>query len=246
VAWEWDEFVKTVRHELVHAHQFAERGQSDHGMRFKLLAQSVDAPIHCQSFTTGRLQLRCGEGCEDHRSKASKLVKHPETVRCRPHDASMTVKHVATGRTWTDNEGYERQRAAIEDEDDAPSYAKAALVERLLDRAFQFVDIGEVMFDRGFYSNDVYAAVADRGLMYLSPVPKDQDDYEAIADIDGLVRYRRGEDFRVCLAQLRSPLLLPSRGIERTDNCSCLVIYCIMFWDEQGCRALVDCRGRYI
>jgi predicted SprT family Zn-dependent metalloprotease len=103
-----------VRHELVHAHQFADRGQSDHGLRFKLLAESVNAPIHCQSFTTGRLLISCGEGCADHRSKASKLVKHPETARCRPHDASMTVEHVATGRTWTDNEGYERQRAAIE------------------------------------------------------------------------------------------------------------------------------------
>jgi predicted SprT family Zn-dependent metalloprotease len=119
VAWEWDEFAKTVRHELVHASQFAERGQSDHGLRFKLLAESVDVPIHCQSFTTGRLQIRCGEGCADHRSKASKLVKHPEIARCRPHDASMTVEHVATGRTWTDNEGYTRERAAIERSSDA-------------------------------------------------------------------------------------------------------------------------------
>ena len=70
------------------------------------------------------------------------------------------------------------------EEDDAPSYSKAALVERLLDKALQFVDIDEVMFDRGFYSNDVYAAVADRGLTYLSPVPKYEDDYETIADIE--------------------------------------------------------------
>ena len=70
------------------------------------------------------------------------------------------------------------------EEDDAPSYSKAELVERLLDKALQFVDIDEVMFDRGFYSNDVYAAVADRGLTYLSPVPKYEDDYEAIADIE--------------------------------------------------------------
>jgi hypothetical protein len=70
------------------------------------------------------------------------------------------------------------------EEDDAPSYSKAALVERLLDRALQFVDIDEVMFDRGFYSNDVYAAVADRGLTYLSPVPKYEDDYEVIEDIE--------------------------------------------------------------
>jgi predicted SprT family Zn-dependent metalloprotease len=118
-AWEWDTFTETIRHELVHAHQFAERGDSDHGLRFKLLAESVDAPIHCQRFTTGRLLIRCGEGCEDYRSKASKVVKHPETVLCRPHDASMTVEHVATGRTWTDTEGYERERAAIERATDA-------------------------------------------------------------------------------------------------------------------------------
>jgi predicted SprT family Zn-dependent metalloprotease len=118
-AWKWDEFTPTIRHELVHAHQFAERGESDHGLRFKLLAESVDAPIHCQRFTTGRLQIRCGEGCEDYRSKASKLVKHPETARCRDHDATMTVEHVATGRTWTDNTGYDRQRAAIERATDA-------------------------------------------------------------------------------------------------------------------------------
>lgn len=119
VAWEWETFTETVRHELVHASQFEQTGQSDHGTRFKLLAQSVDAPIHCQSFTTGRLQIFCGEGCADHRSKASKLVKHPETVLCRPHDAFMTVEHVETGRTWTDHEGYKRQRAAIECSTDA-------------------------------------------------------------------------------------------------------------------------------
>jgi predicted SprT family Zn-dependent metalloprotease len=113
-AWDWDEFTETIRHELVHAFQFANRGDSDHGLRFTLLAESVDAPIHCQRFTTGRLQIRCGEGCEDYRSKASKLVKHPETARCRDHDATMTVEHVATGRTWTDHEGYDRERAAIE------------------------------------------------------------------------------------------------------------------------------------
>src|SRR5699024_4801976 len=88
-AWDWTEFAKTIRHEPVHAYQFAAYGQSDHGRQFKRFARSVDAPIHWQSFTTGRLRIYCGEGCEDHRSKASKLVKHPGTARCRPHDAPM-------------------------------------------------------------------------------------------------------------------------------------------------------------
>lgn len=69
------------------------------------------------------------------------------------------------------------------EEDDAPSYSKASLVSRLLDRAQQYVDLDAVMFDRGFYSKEVYAAVEDRGLVYLSPVPKYTDELESIEDI---------------------------------------------------------------
>jgi hypothetical protein len=69
------------------------------------------------------------------------------------------------------------------EEDDAPSYSKAGLVARLLDSAQQYVDLDAVMFDRGFYSKEVYAAVEDRGLTYLSPVPKYTDELESIEDI---------------------------------------------------------------
>ncbi|WP_348611004.1 transposase [Halobaculum rarum] len=67
--------------------------------------------------------------------------------------------------------------------DDAPSTSKAELVSRLLDSAEQFVDLDTVLFDRGFYVHDVYAEVDDRGLTYLSPVPKYEDDLEAIEGI---------------------------------------------------------------
>jgi len=67
--------------------------------------------------------------------------------------------------------------------DDSPSYSKADLVSRLLDRAEQFVDLDLVMFDRGFYVNRVYADVHERGLTYLSPVPTYEDDLAAIQDI---------------------------------------------------------------
>jgi hypothetical protein len=69
------------------------------------------------------------------------------------------------------------------EDDDATSYAKAELVKRLLDRAQQFVDIDQVLFDRGFHSHDVYAEVATRGLTYLAPAPKYTDDLNAIEDI---------------------------------------------------------------
>lgn len=68
--------------------------------------------------------------------------------------------------------------------DDAPTYPKADLVERLLDKAMKHVDLDAVLFDRGFYSNEVYAAVEDRDLTYLSPVPKYEDELESIADIE--------------------------------------------------------------
>jgi len=67
--------------------------------------------------------------------------------------------------------------------DDSPSFSKADLVSRLLDRAEQFVDLDTVMFDRGFYANRVYADVHERGLTYLSPVPTYEDDLAAIQDI---------------------------------------------------------------
>ncbi|MDG5760932.1 transposase [Natronococcus sp. A-GB1] len=69
------------------------------------------------------------------------------------------------------------------EEEDAPSYPKADLVERLLDRAQEFVDLDEVLLDRGFYSEDVYAAIEDRGLLYTTPVPRYTDDYENIEKI---------------------------------------------------------------
>ena len=67
--------------------------------------------------------------------------------------------------------------------DDSPSYSKADLVSRLLDSAERFVDLDMVMFDRGFYVNQVYADVHERGLTYLSPVPTYEDDLAAIQDI---------------------------------------------------------------
>ncbi|MCF2165405.1 transposase [Halobacterium salinarum] len=67
--------------------------------------------------------------------------------------------------------------------DGSPSYSKADLVSRLLDSAERFVDLDTVVFDRGFYVNQVYADVHDRDLTYLSPVPTYEDDLAAIQDI---------------------------------------------------------------
>ncbi|SEP14391.1 Transposase DDE domain-containing protein [Halogranum amylolyticum] len=66
---------------------------------------------------------------------------------------------------------------------DAPSDSKGEVVDVLLERAQQYVDLDEVLLDRGFYSNEVYATIHDRGLVYTTPVPKYEDDYESIKEI---------------------------------------------------------------
>lgn len=60
--------------------------------------------------------------------------------------------------------------------DESPSYPKPGLVSRLLHRAERIVDLNVVMFDRGFYVNRAYTDVHERGLTYLSPVLKYEDD----------------------------------------------------------------------
>lgn len=67
---------------------------------------------------------------------------------------------------------------------DGVRHTKAELVERLLDNASQFVDIDEVLLDRGFYSRDVYAAIDDRDMIYGAMVPTYHDDLENIDEID--------------------------------------------------------------
>ncbi len=69
------------------------------------------------------------------------------------------------------------------EEDDAPSYPKSELVAQLLDRAGKQADLDRVLLDRGFYVNDVYAEIVDRGLEYTTPVPKYTDDYGNIENI---------------------------------------------------------------
>jgi hypothetical protein len=75
----------------------------------------------------------------------------------------------------------------------APADSKGEVVDVLLETAQQYVDLDEVLLDRGFYSNEVYAGIHERGLVYTTPVPKYEDDYEAIKNIQS----REGVDAAV-------------------------------------------------
>jgi len=65
----------------------------------------------------------------------------------------------------------------------APADSKADVVERLLSRAQQYVDLDEILLDREFYAKGVRAEIDGRGLLYTIPVPKYEPDYQAIKQI---------------------------------------------------------------
>jgi len=64
-----------------------------------------------------------------------------------------------------------------------PSDSKADVVARLLSRAQQYVDLDEILLDRGFYAKEVRAEIDGRDLLYTMPVPKYEPDYRAIKHI---------------------------------------------------------------
>ena len=106
----WEEMKGTIRHELIHAEDYAQRGDSGHGLRFKMRAEDLNAPRHCPKFAEGDYVLECAE-CGEYsgdRHRASKTVKQPQkyTTNSCDCDGNLRVTHVETGQTWTDNEGY--------------------------------------------------------------------------------------------------------------------------------------------
>jgi|GEM_PF-263920 len=117
-AYGWPAFAAVVRHELVHAWEFQQYGESGHGPRFRRVADSVDAPRHCEPFTEPRLRLVCtAADCEwtAGRHRASVVVTHPERRRCGDCGAPYAVEHVASGERWRSHAGYQAARERIDD-----------------------------------------------------------------------------------------------------------------------------------
>ena len=103
----WEEFTGTIRHELVHAWEFQQFGESGHGRRFKAKAGELDAPRHCRSFVDARLRLVCSTcDWEARRFRASEAVKQPEKRRCGSCGSRYRVEHVESERRWRTYAGY--------------------------------------------------------------------------------------------------------------------------------------------
>ena len=118
-AYEWETFAAVVRHELIHAWEFQQFGESGHGERFRRVAARLEAPRHCPSFTEPRYVLQCqNERCDWRatRHRASKPVTTPERYRCGNCGADYTVEHTDSGRTWTCSSGYGGVKAALGEE----------------------------------------------------------------------------------------------------------------------------------
>lgn len=96
----WEEFTETIRHELIHAYEYRTRGKSGHGTSFKMLAEKVDAPVHCRRFTEPKYIVYCtNDDCDTEmgRQKRSKVVKQPGEYPCKhcgsPFDSKKNPDH---------------------------------------------------------------------------------------------------------------------------------------------------------
>jgi len=117
-SWGWgDEWAGLLRHELAHLLDIHRRGESDHSRRFSWVAERVDASLSCPKFVAPedhRYRITCSEGCEDYRDRASTVVKNPAERYCSEHREPLTATHMASERSWKNEDGYEAARAAVE------------------------------------------------------------------------------------------------------------------------------------
>lgn len=79
----WEQFARVVRHELIHAWQYHEYSEADHGPTFRQWVEPLETDRHCERYTEPKYWVVCEE-CEsrDPRYQRSKVVKRPEQYSC--------------------------------------------------------------------------------------------------------------------------------------------------------------------
>ncbi|MFH5844229.1 SprT-like domain-containing protein [Haladaptatus sp. CMAA 1909] len=89
----WEQFSATVRHELIHAWQYHEFGEADHGQTFERWTDALDTTQHCKRFKAPNWWVTCEEcGGQLPRFQRSKVVKHPEQYSCGDCGGSLRVE----------------------------------------------------------------------------------------------------------------------------------------------------------
>ncbi|WP_227380309.1 SprT-like domain-containing protein [Haladaptatus halobius] len=89
----WEQFSSTVHHELIHAWQYHEFGEADHGRTFTRWTDRRDTSRHCERFKAPNWWVICTEcGGRLARYQRSKVVKHPEKYSCGDCGGSLRVE----------------------------------------------------------------------------------------------------------------------------------------------------------
>ena len=87
------QFSAAVRHELIHAWQYHEFGDADHGSTFTRWTDCLDTSKHCERFTAPKWWLICEDcGGQIARYRRSKTVRNPEQYSCSECDGAIRVE----------------------------------------------------------------------------------------------------------------------------------------------------------
>jgi SprT-like protein len=92
----WEQFSSTVRHELIHAWQYYEFGEADHGRTFARWIDVLDTSQYCERFRSPNWWVICEDcGGQLARYQRSNVVKHPEKYSCGECGGSLCVEEGA-------------------------------------------------------------------------------------------------------------------------------------------------------
>lgn len=80
----WEETKQTIRHELIHVHQYVNYDEGDHGPTFKKWADKMDVEVYANApASKPNYIVWCPEcGHEWQRQRKSKLVKNADSYKC--------------------------------------------------------------------------------------------------------------------------------------------------------------------
>ncbi|ADJ16716.1 SprT family zinc-dependent metalloprotease [Halalkalicoccus jeotgali] len=91
----WEQFSRVIRHELIHAWQYHEYGEADHGSTFRQWVEPLETDRHCEQYTEPNYWVVC-ERCESRnpRYRRSKVVKQPEKYSCGQCGGAISIENV--------------------------------------------------------------------------------------------------------------------------------------------------------
>ena len=97
--YSWEKFARTVRHELIHAYQYHEYGEADHGPTFRRWVKPLETDRHCEQYAEPKYWIVC-EACDvrDPRYRRSKVVKQPDRYSCGRCEGPLCIENALSRR----------------------------------------------------------------------------------------------------------------------------------------------------